>query len=771
MLNLNTFKTLLFLLSLMILFTKPEISSAQKKLYITNQTNNEIIRSDLDGSNPEKLISKPALNPDFGLTLDAQAQKLYWTDASSKRIQRMDVDGSNAEILIQDGLEKPQGIALDLTAGKIYWIDQGTQKIQRANLDGSEVEDLISEGLGQPGGIAIDPQSRKMYWTDQGTQKIQRANLDGSEVEDIFDSEDGVLSPLGIALDPERGRLYWVDTQSKQIYRANLDGTEQELLLNINIGKTNILSDIVLDLKERKMYWTLSGITADGKDLLNEIQRANMNGTDPRRFSRTKLEPFALALDTEAGVVYWTINESFSLGKANVRNPKAERFKIQDSQINPRNIVIDEINGKMYWANVRGGTIQRANLDGSEREVLIDGIRINGIALDIANNHLYWIEGSGGQIRRSNLNGENIAILLSGLDEPLGLRLDLEEGKIYWAQLELSPGNSGRRGFLRRANLDGSEMENLVTLFRSSSDIALDQKARKMYWLNGSEIRRANLDGSQREVVLDEPTLIFIREILIDEDEDKIYWVGVASNNVVYIQRANLDGSNIENLVVTPPKQATVGLAIGPTRANNTILDLALADAQSNQVVGNLVDGAVIDLANFADKFDILASDPAEVKSVRFRILDAQGKFVQAKLENFAPYVLGGNVGDSYNGIELVPGEYSLEAIPYAKKNGVNQLSLTKISFTVINSATEDVSLRVFPNSTSGPLSLKGKLGAAQGGVFQLYNAQGKMVIQKSFNQELDTQLNLENLPEGIYLGRLIVKGNQVINQRIVVKR
>ena len=71
--------------------------------------------------------------------------------------------------------------------------------------------------------------------------------------------------------------------------------------------------------------------------------------------------------------------------------------------------------------------------------------------------------------------------------------------------------------------------------------IALDVMAGKIYWADvGADIQRANLDGTDVEdlvTVLESPT-----GIAIDTIAGKIYWPDGGTDK---IQRANLDGTNI----------------------------------------------------------------------------------------------------------------------------------------------------------------------------------------------------------------------------------
>ena len=213
---------------------------------------------------------------------------LYWTDADGDRIQRANLDGSGVEDVVDSGLVNPRGLAVDEAAGKLYWTDYGSDKIQRSNLDGSQVEDLVTEGLRIPLGLALDAGAGKLYWTDNGSDRIQRSNLDGSEIEDLV---TGLQTPLSLALDTAGGKLYWTDSGTDKIQRANLDGTQIEDLVT---GGLDLPRGLAVDAAGGKLYWTDNGT--------DQIRRANLDGSEVEELVREGLEsPRGLALDAGGG--------------------------------------------------------------------------------------------------------------------------------------------------------------------------------------------------------------------------------------------------------------------------------------------------------------------------------------------------------------------------------------------------------------------------------------------------------------------------------------
>ncbi len=255
----------------------------------------------------------------------SNAQTLYWTDIGSSKIQRLDLQaGIGVEDLLTAGqVSTPIDVAVDQEGGKMYWTESSPADfmIQRANLDGSNVEFVVTH-LVSPSGIALDVAGGKIYWTDIGAGKIQRSNLDGSAVEDLLAFID-VITPIDIALDIAENKIYWTEGSLAdfQISRADLDGSNVQFLVTHLVSP----SGIALDVDSGKIYWTDLGT--------GKIQRSNLNGSGMEDLVATgAIAPVRIALDLLAGKLYWT------------------------------------------EASLADFMISRANLDGSNVEVLVEGL-------------------------------------------------------------------------------------------------------------------------------------------------------------------------------------------------------------------------------------------------------------------------------------------------------------------------------------------------------------------------------------------------------------
>ena len=210
---------------------------------------------------------------------------------------------------------------------------------------------------------------------------------------------------------------------------------------------------------------------------------------------------------------------------------------------NATSLAVDVAGGKLYWTEKtsnRTGGIQRANLDGTNVQLVKNLTSVpHDIALDAANGKIY-VTNAWGKVQRLDVDGSNFQPnLITDLERPSGLALDVSGGKVYWAE------TTGR---IRRANLDGSNVEDVATGLGPPISIAIfDNTA---YWTekideNSGEIRFVNLQGNV--VTRNSFTPGFPIGIAVDAVENKLYWTTSRGQ----IGRQNLDGSNFQPNFVT----------------------------------------------------------------------------------------------------------------------------------------------------------------------------------------------------------------------------
>jgi low density lipoprotein receptor-related protein 5/6 len=133
------------------------------------------------------------------------------------------------------------------------------------------------------------------------------AKLDGSGEEIVF--QPGV-TVCGIDLDLSNSKIYWATGYGGKVYRANLDGTDTELLVSSNRD----IPRLQLDVAGGKMYWA-------GDDV---VQRANLDGTVVETLVTGLENAIGIELDLTANKLYWPDNFANTIGRANLDGSESE---------------------------------------------------------------------------------------------------------------------------------------------------------------------------------------------------------------------------------------------------------------------------------------------------------------------------------------------------------------------------------------------------------------------------------------------------------------
>ena len=267
----------------------------------------------------------------------------------------------------------------------------------------------------------------------------------------------------------------------------------------------------------------------------NRVLSLNPDGSDRKVIVTDCRIPDGIAVDVEAGHIYWT-----NMGVPNRNDGSIERADFdgrnrktiipQGGTFTPKQLQLDKENGKLYWCDREGMRVMRANLDGSNIETLIDSSHGDprpgtdatrwcvGIAVDPERGHIYWTQkgpekGGLGRLLRANIEipkGENavnrtdIEVLYEGLPEPIDLELDLKNRLLYWTDR----GDPPRGNTVNRTPMDADSRTRpapkiLYQHLMEGIGIAIDFKSDRMFITDlAGSVYSARLDGSEKRTLL-----------------------------------------------------------------------------------------------------------------------------------------------------------------------------------------------------------------------------------------------------------------------------
>jgi hypothetical protein len=278
-----------------------------------------------------------------------------------------------------------------------------------------------------------------------------------------------------------------------------------------------------------------SGATRSGRLFLLElsgdrIHSMNPDGSDRKTIVKNCHLPDGIVVDIDARHIYWT-----NMGVPNLNDGSIERADLdgrnrrvivpQGVTHTPKQIHLDKDGGKLYWCDREGMRVMRADLDGSQVETLVE-------------------TGRGDKDRRDATRW------------CVGITIDPKLGKIYWTQK--GPDNAGV-GRILRAGINipkgenptnRSDIEVFFDRLPEPIDLELDQKNRVLYWTDrgdpprGNTVNRAPIDTKAVQEILITHLMEGIG-IALDVPGNRMFVTDFAGS----VYSADLDGNNERNFL------------------------------------------------------------------------------------------------------------------------------------------------------------------------------------------------------------------------------
>ncbi|XP_025771221.1 low-density lipoprotein receptor-related protein 5 [Puma concolor] len=413
-----------------------------QNLYWADTGTNRIEVARLDGQFRQVLVWRDLDNP-RSLALDPTKGYVYWTEWGGKpRIVRAFMDGTNCMTLV-DKVGRANDLTIDYADQRLYWTDLDTNMIESSDMLGQE-RVVIADDLPHPFGLT--QYSDYIYWTDWNLHSIERADKTSGRnrtliqghldfVMDILvfhsSRQDGLndcthnngqCGQLCLAipgghrcgcashytLDPSSRNCsppttFLLFSQKCAISRMIPDDQHSpDLILPLH-GLRNVKA-IDYDPLDKFIYWV------DGRQ---NIKRAKDDGTQPfvltspSQSQNPDRQPHDLSIDIYSRTLFWTCEATNTINVHRL-NGDAMGVVLRGDRDKPRAIVVNAERGYLYFTNMqdRAAKIERAALDGTEREVLFTTGLIRPVALVVDNRlgKLFWVDADLKRIESCDLS-------------------------------------------------------------------------------------------------------------------------------------------------------------------------------------------------------------------------------------------------------------------------------------------------------------------------------------------------------------------------------
>lgn len=396
----------------------------------------KVYMATMTGSNMTLISSQETnefLDHPRSLIYDSPTQRLYWANVGSDSIQYYDLLGEKTVDLLKPA-NTTQLEAITVYNTFVFYSDASDNSIYKIDKTTGGNRELVRSGLGHILSLKIYDQSLQdgSNACSQESPPCDHLCLPKNRVEkechcavgyrvnkknpSLCTGVDGILiyssnvglnglsvtgpvtqggldiemltpiSEIGMAtsLDFHAGQdlLVWADGDLGTITSIKRDGTERRII----VEGAQAVQGIAVDWVANNLYWT--------NPQADVIEMCRLNGSDHFIIISKDLEkPGAIAVHPGSGYMFWVDTGS------NVKIERAtldgeNRTVIVNTSLQfPADLVVDFEDGHLYWVDQRAKTLERVNLDGTHRTMVLDQSQLHvPVSTFVFNNNIYWAD-------------------------------------------------------------------------------------------------------------------------------------------------------------------------------------------------------------------------------------------------------------------------------------------------------------------------------------------------------------------------------------------
>lgn len=384
----------------------------------------KIERARLDGSERMVLVNA-SIQLVNDLALDLEENKLYWCDSRMDVIERINLDGTGRERVFppsgagDDAVNPlPNPFALVVYGDYLYWADthRDDGSIFRVKKHSPQGEEKLVNHLTD---LVKDLQ---IFHARPVRETTNPCKVDNGACQELCLYQGGSNYTCACS----HGRLA-PDGRGCQEYNAFIMFSRVRSIDSIHMEDESNLNAPFPSITSSEFMRNIIGLSFDyasRRIFYSDIQRGTINSVHFNGSLHTVLvhkqgSVEGLAYEPISNELYWTSHRDASVGRISLSTADAVPEKVvkMGSEDKPRGIVVSSCHGRMFWTNwnAQHPSIQRAYLNGLEVEAIVTtGIRMpNGITIDHRLQKLYWSDARLDKIERCNLDGQDRHVLLS----------------------------------------------------------------------------------------------------------------------------------------------------------------------------------------------------------------------------------------------------------------------------------------------------------------------------------------------------------------------
>ncbi|CAC5408638.1 VLDLR [Mytilus coruscus] len=231
--------------------------------------------------------------------------------------------------------------------------------------------------------------------------------------------------------------------------------------------------------------------------------------------------------DYTNGYIYFSRNDKNDISRFRYPSDQPYNYEIVILADRPIGVAVDPFCNHVYWTERYTGNLYRCDVDGSNKEFILQDGQLYALALDHLNRWLYYstYDINNRSIRRSRLDGNETRTIFNVHPERVtGLSIGSNDREIlYWMEHD--------KGNLKSRNVDGTN-EKIYRTNTASANVGIHVYDSKIYCSNDRRILMVTLRPATTVNVLYTDTGRVLSVLYHDDKSWLEVWLGANALNV-----------------------------------------------------------------------------------------------------------------------------------------------------------------------------------------------------------------------------------------------
>ncbi|CAF0886571.1 unnamed protein product [Adineta steineri] len=416
-----------------------------------------ISRSLLNGENVTYLVTTQIIRPE-AITIDYLTDDIYWSDSIRDTVEVISWDGKNRRTVSRN---IPKAISLLIANNDLYIMDRAFSSIMRINKTVTNItqrlESILTLKTYEVGGMVLFDE-QPIYESPCQTSTVRQRfcedlcfAIPGSSVPQCacaygtLSSDQRTCTPpneyllvamekeirsmsmqphglgtsapwrsimnlslaVGIDFDYRDKKIFYTDLGPQDIFSFDMDDPNPHArqLVQSNVTGRSRPVGIAYDWVSDRLYWT--------DETYGRIISAKQNGSE-RLIVAASSRPRAIAVHPCKGLLFWSDTGVYPSIRRSTLTGRQVAYLITTNIRWPNGLTIDFDDDRIYWADAWFDRIERASLDGTNREVI--STVVHPFALTVHGHYIYWTDWSfRGIYRAEKYSGANMVEMQNNL--------------------------------------------------------------------------------------------------------------------------------------------------------------------------------------------------------------------------------------------------------------------------------------------------------------------------------------------------------------------